>query len=261
MRIDIRWSGASLGILAAAVCGSLLPAIGHAAPTPAASVAPAANAAATVATQTVPDVQIVISPDPMTGQWVVAAVYPGVVTKEKALGRAKSLISLTGWKAHDLVFDNRALQQASEVKGLAPAPPTMSSVSFETADRVVDWRTGAVTLEPLIRAYRDLTHLNVLYMIPGTFSFHGLRHYSDSHVDLTVAAGQGAYAYTAVVKDHALGPLNLPLTETDTRSTGSRSLSRQPGRIGAAVAVLAAILAAVLAFVAVRRWTMSRGGA
>ncbi len=123
-----RHSAAAL-LLGALVCGIRPGAFGAETGTPA--------AAQSIPTATVPDVQIVVSPDP-SGQWVIAAVYPSKTDRRKAESRAKEMLTLGKWKGNGLLFENRALERTENPKGMAP-PPMMSSVTLSTPGNIVNY--------------------------------------------------------------------------------------------------------------------------
>ncbi|MBC8104828.1 MAG: hypothetical protein H7Z41_19815 [Cytophagales bacterium] len=215
---------------------------------------PAASSGS-ISTATVPDVQIVVSPD-STGQWVVAAVYPIKVERKKAESRARQMLTLGKWKGNGLLFENKALERIENPKGMAP-PPVMSSVTLSTPANLVNYADGTVSLEPFIRAYRDLNRLHILFLVPGTFTYRGPRTFRDSDLEMNYASGGSALTYVVQVKNHALGPLRLPRLEpavatvAPSPAAGGETLGTA-SRFGIVIAL--ALAAAGLAFFGVQRW-------
>ncbi|MES2464390.1 MAG: hypothetical protein V4671_27840, partial [Armatimonadota bacterium] len=168
-------------------------------------------AAQSISTANVPDVQIVVSPDP-TGQWVIAAVYPSKTDRKKAEARAKEMLALGKWQTSGLLFENQALERKDNPKGMAP-PPVMSSVTLSTKGNIVNYADGTIDLEPFIRAYRDLGRLNLLFLVPGTFKYRGPQGHSDEDIDLKYASGGSALTFVVQVKNPKLEKLRLPRHE------------------------------------------------
>jgi len=177
----------------------------------------AAPARAQISGKYVPDVQVVVVPFP-SGQWAVSAVYPKRVPRAAAEGRVKRLLDLTGWKGAQFTFEDRALQRAGVnvhlEDGPLPPVPVMSSLTFLTAGKLVDIPDGTLSVEPFARAYRDLNRIHITYLVPGKFTFKGLRHFSDNNVDIALSEGQGAWTYVMNIKNHRLDALGLPRYET-----------------------------------------------
>lgn len=212
-------------------------------------------AAQSISTVTVPDVQIVVSPDP-SGQWVIAAVYPSKTDRPKAESRAKDMLSFGKWKGNGLLFENKALERTENPKGMAP-PPMMSSVTLSTSGNVVNYADGTIALEPFIRAYRDLGRINLLFLVPGTFKYRGPHSYKDSDIEMTFAPGGSALTYVVQVKNHNLSTLRLPRFEpavaTATPSVaGHKTSGNKASRMIGVIAL--ALAAAGLAFFGVQRW-------
>lgn len=220
--------------------------------------------------QTPPDAQIIVMPDPVSGQWAVATVYPAKVPRAQAEARLKQLLTLTGWKtAGRTEFEDRALERVENPSGMKK-PPIMSSVTFQTSSPVVDWQDGTLTVEPFARAFRDLNRVHVTYLLPAGFRFRGLTGYEDKNIDVDFAGGQNAYTYVLTIKNHEMGALNLPRYGTDAASSGAANASRGQGTGGGATALqrilgivlvaLAAIGAGLAAYLIISRPRKSSGG-
>lgn len=211
--------------------------------------------AQSISTATVPDVQIVISPDP-SGQWIIAAVYPSKTDRAKAEARAKEMLALGKWKGSGLLFENKALERSGNPKGMVSLP-VMSSVTLSTLGNVVGYADGTINLEPFIRAYRDLGHINLLFLVPGTFNYRGPHRYRDQDIEMAYAPGGSALTYVVQIKNHALGSLHLPRLEPAVASVIPSASGPKKGdsRVLKMAGVIALALAAAgLAFFGVQRW-------
>lgn len=175
---------------------------------------------APIPTQRIPDVQVIAFPLP-THEWAVTTVYPKVVSQADAQGRVNRLLALTGWKANGMEFKNKALERAASD---TPKAAVMSSVTFRTTGGVVDLVDGTMPLVPFARAFRDLQRVHITYIIPGkTFTFRGIRQFSDNNLDLSLSQGQGAYTYVLNIKNHNLDALQLPRYETLKEGQGTQT--------------------------------------
>jgi hypothetical protein len=126
----------------------------------------------------------------MFRSWSLRVWAPGVSDTE---ARIKRLGAITGWKLEKPEYEDKRLDRDSvnskdpQVrKGsqeVGPAP-VMSSVSFQTTANLVDYAQGTLALEPFLRAFRDLNKVNVTYLIPGQFTYRGLRQFTDTKVEI-----------------------------------------------------------------------------
>lgn len=212
-----------------------------------------------------PDVQIVVMPYP-TGKWGVAMVYPQKVSRAEADRRMQRLLQIGGWKGSDVLWENKALQMADEVRKMPgardlKAEPVMSSLTFQTGGNVVDLADGTMQIEPFARAFRDLSRVHVTYLLAPTFPFRGVRHYSDANLDIQASGQQGAWTYVVNIKNHNLESLNLPRYELvkpkgQTQSaTNSRleAMRRQRRMVGAGLVVVLAAATGMFVWLWTRR--------
>lgn len=224
-----------------------------------------------------PDVQIVVMPNPASGDWVVSAVYPKIVPKKTMEAHYKRLLSLSGWKSKNISYETRGIEKNdgnfSKVKpgdrlnsgkldsgGKAPA---MSSATFVSESAVVKWQSATLPIEPFARAFRDLDRVYVTFFV-GNFPFKGLRRHSDANLDVTLSGqSRGAFTYALHIKNHNLEALNLPRYEAikpqaDIRSVGAETTpgaGRERLRlIGTALVVALAAGAGIFAYSWAHRW-------
>ncbi len=240
VRFDVRWRGITAGIAAI----GLLAGLGQA--RQAFGQIPGANK---------PDVQIILMPLP-TGQWGVSSVYPKQISKKEADARQARLLAASHWNAEGVAFEdgrmNREIKPeefSKENRPGTPPPPIMSSLSFMTSGKAVDFQNGTMVLEPFALAFRDLNRVHITYVMPKGFVFQGLRHYDgpDVAVDM-MSGGEGAYTYVVNIRNHQLNALTLP--KTDPLSPGAQGGAvRKPNKlVGGGVVVLIALIAGGLVY-------------
>jgi len=162
-----------------------------------------------------PDIQVVVAPLSM-GTWGISEVYPSAVDHTLVQSRMQALGQAAGWKiaTESLVRDQSLSPKRRDKKPLdragedadIPGDKVMSSISGSTTDKIVDVTGGSMNIVPFLVSLRDLSHVNIVYLVPPamSFPFHGLRHYEDSHVAIDLAVRQGTYLYTVNIKDHGL---------------------------------------------------------
>ncbi|MDX1934181.1 MAG: hypothetical protein SFU56_16390 [Capsulimonadales bacterium] len=214
---------------------------------------------APIPTRRVPDVQVVAFPLP-TREWAVTTVYPKTVPRTRAESRVRTLLRLTGWRASEPEFKDRALEPSAPD---APKTPVMSSVTFRTTGNVVNLSDGTMPLEPFARAFRDLDRVHITYLIPGDkFAFRGIREYSDNNLEVSLSQGQGAFTYMLNIKNHNLESLRLPTYETIKSDQGSETAAGRTdppglpkGWIGTGLAVAVALGAGTVAYLLFTRMT------
>jgi hypothetical protein len=158
-----------------------------------------------------PEAQIVVAPD-MQGAWLVSMVYPKQVPRVTAEGRAKRLAGLARWKIGELTFEDRALEATQPVSGTKPGEK-MSSVTFRTTAMLVDFRNGTLTMEPFASALRDLSRVNITYLVPGNFVYRGPRRYSDNNIRIVCGGEQSTYNCYMEIKNHQATRFPLPQFE------------------------------------------------
>lgn len=210
-----------------------------------------------------PDVQIMALPHP-TGQWSVTAVYPAPVTREKAEAHLRRLLAVTGWKGNSVAFENRSPESGEAQGGGALDGGALSSMTFLTGAPLVDAQKGTLAVEPFARAYRDLSRIHVTYLLPGGFTFRGLRRYSDPNIEVAFSGGRNSYTYRLTIKNPETETFGLPKFDTGgSRAASAVSVSGPSGRartrrlLGTGLVVLAAVGAGLGAYILASR---ARGG-
>ena len=240
-----HWAGIAAGLLVGGLALSPLP----------------SRAQGAIDTRVPPDVQIVAMP--IGRQWGVTIVYRKPTPRPVAEARLKELLTLTGWQASDVSWENRPADFGPDPANSFATPkekssqgPSMPSITFVTTGKVVDFDGGTMDVAPLARALRDESRVHVTYLLPQDvpFHFHGLRHYSDASLDVNMAtSGQGAYTYVVNIKNHALGNVVLPRFE-DTPATSAAQQTRidalkaRRRMVGTGLVALLALAAGILVY-------------
>ena len=210
-----------------------------------------------------PDVQVVLMPLP-TGQWGVSSVYPKQISRKDADIRQARLIATSHWNADGVIFEDGRMNRdirpeefSKENRPGTPPPPIMSSLSFSTNGKPVDFQNGTMVLEPFALAFRDLNRVHITYIVPKGFAFHGLRHYDGPQVAVDMlSGGEGAYTYVLNIRNHQMSALTLP--KTDPLSPGAQpGAVRRPNKlVGGGVVVFIALIAGGLVYL----WAQKLGG-
>jgi hypothetical protein len=169
------------------------------------------------------DAQVIVAPLP-SGQWAISEVYPAQISRATEESRLNGLMQAGRWTANGATYEDRGLGlKRNDGKPLdrthedkqAPSDAVMSSASAMTNGKVVDITDGTIDIAPFVLSLRDLSRVNIVYLIPPSlgFRFRGFRHFEDSHLAADLAVRQGTYVYTVNIKDHRLADLALPRYE------------------------------------------------
>lgn len=214
-------------------------------------------------TTQMPDVQIMVMPGP--SGFNVATVYPHQIPHAESDQRLKRL-ELSGWHVEHVVYEDRRLERSAsaskdpKIRKAAQsvgAAPIMSSASFQIAAPIIDYTQGTLALEPFLKAFRDVQRVNVTYLVPGQFTFRGMRQYADNRVEVSLSALEGAYTYQVTLKDHRFETLNLPLREVARQESYRvvQNTSAPPQRLllGTGIVALAALGIAGIAYAVAQR--------
>jgi hypothetical protein len=238
---------------------------------------PAASQVTPAGGGTAPDVQVVAIPLP-TGEWAVSSVYNGKVPRAEAQARQQSLAQLTGWRIHDVTYEDRGLglqrrdgkpvRPGSAADADAPTDRVLTSVSFQTPAHIVDFSDGTVDVSPWARAFRDKERVHLTFLLPpgARFSYRGLRHYAGPDLQVDLAPAQpGALTYVLQIKNHQMGALTLPRYQeaTDARTLAERkrqavNLGQRTRVLGTSLIVLFALGAGVLVYLWATRLSNGR---
>jgi len=188
----------------------------------------------------VPDVVVMVLSGAMPSD-TVSFTYKGVVGDAAARADLQSLLNRAGWIAKETRITSGSAQ------------PKMTSVEFQV-DGAVNWRSGALLVEPFVVAFRRFDALQINYLLQGTFPFRSLRNYSDRYIQTDWTSVNNTESYTITIKDHNFDRLNLPLVVEPPGSPKTESVERpsQGGR-KTWLALVLALAAGAVVFVVVSR--------
>ncbi len=176
----------------------------------------------------------------------VSFTYASAVERARAERHLQSLLAETRWTATTTTITDGP---PTEIDGTP-----MTSVEFSTVGAVA-LDAGGLLLEPIIKAFKDLERIGVIYVISAPFSFRGLGDYENQHVRIAFRHGADTYEYSVTIKDADFETLGLPFLQPETAAhtddPGNKSSPPQVFKV-AAVLILA-LLAAAFAYLVARR--------
>lgn len=171
----------------------------------------------------------------------VNITYNSPVDKDTAETDLNALLQATGWQKNNL-------QMANE---------NNSTFVVFTSGGTINWRDGALLVEPFAQTFKRYDMIKLHYMTPGSgFSFRSLREYSDRYVDIDWLSGNNSHQYTIRIKDHSFDKLNLPLVVDPPKDdSGDGSGKKSQGSKNIWLAFVVAIAAGAVVFIVVNRIT------
>jgi len=179
----------------------------------------------------VPDVLVLMR---ITGGTdLISFTYPKVVKRTQAAEHLKRLLAETGWAASDISITDDSVQEAGETP--------MTSVEFAAAG-AVRLDIGGLPLEPIIKAFKDLKTMQVVYAVPASFAFRGLSEYENEYVKIALRRGTTTYMYSITIKDPDFETLGLPFLQPEVAEAADDT-----GHGGSSPTILAVTLVVVLA--------------
>lgn len=128
--------------------------------------------------------------------------YTTVVPLKTAQADLDAIAALGKWRVSD------ARSETKSSGGPNPKPTT--SITWR-AERVIGYSDGTLPLEPFVTALKRFKLIRVLYILPASFQFRGLRQFSNDYVDILFSPNENCY--NVVVKNNHFSRLNLPLTQ------------------------------------------------
>ncbi len=176
----------------------------------------------------------------------VSFTYPKVVSQNQAMAHLSRVTSETGWQTLDLRITNNSLLKS----GSNP----MTSVEF-TTPQVVRLDLGGFPIEPLIKAFKDLKHIEIVYVTPPNFTFQGLKNFENKYVKITLQRGTNTYRYQITIKDSDFETLGLPFLQPEAPSTPKTEVATEHKSRALAVVliIIIALIAGALTYYFVRR--------
>ena len=89
----------------------------------------------------------------------------------------------------------------------------MSSSTFTTTAPMLDPKDGAVALEPMLLAYKDLQRVYITFMAPQGVSPHGPKEFRDDNIILFSRPEPGTLTYVTKIRNHNVTAFGLPRLE------------------------------------------------
>ena len=188
-----------------------------------------------------PDVIVWVDARNQGGHWV-SVTYAKVIARSEAEHQLWQLLSETGWSAANVDISDETLS--------APPENPMTSVTFMTPE-AIKLESGVLPVEPIVKPLRRLRTMKIIYVVPPSFTFHGLEDYENKYVKISLKRGTNTYEYTVIVKDAKFETLGLPPTGIAQRPT--QSGWRRPGALALSFVAALAVFAAALTYLVTRR--------
>lgn len=175
----------------------------------------------------------------------VAVNYDTVVSQRQTEEDIREIKRISGWPVRNLEIVTH--------KDSTPGSKPVTSSRFEVPP-IANKAEGTLPLEPFISALRRFRSIQVIYLIPGEFNFHGLKDFENDYVKIKLRQREGAYTYQVQVKNPEFDNLNLPLKE-------ERSAEMQKTNISVAarlmIVLMVAVVGGVLVYLIASRFSRS----
>lgn len=150
-----------------------------------------------------PDVLVLVLSG-MGGRDQIGINYLTEVPARQAKADMDALAHQSGWLVEHLSI-------ATRPSGAPGGKPT-TSVTFLTPG-VVNRTEGVLPLEPFIDTLKRFKTIQVNYILPGEFTFRGLKDFENEYVKLKLSNSGNSYAYRVQVKNGDFERLGLPLRQ------------------------------------------------
>ena len=197
-----------------------------------------------------PDVLIFVDARKV-GANAVSITYPKVVTRTQAEAALSNLLRETGWSAASVNITDGSIMKSGEFP--------MTAVEFNTPSAIQ--ADGVITIEPIVRAFRNTTNIQVQYLTSPTVYVSSLGSFENKYVKITLNRGINAYRYSIRIKDSGFEDLGLPKPAAE-RNASTRAVG-QGSRvtiIATVLIIMLALMAATLAYIFTARFTRNRKG-
>jgi hypothetical protein len=132
----------------------------------------------------------------------VSVNYTKLVKKDQVEADLRRLVNATGWTATNIRITNESAMPSGQ-------NPT-TTVEF-TSSPMPDIGSGALVIEPTIVAFKDLSKIEIDYVLTPAATLRALGDYENDYVKIAQLPGPGSYRYRVHVKDHNFQKLNLPI--------------------------------------------------
>ena len=152
-----------------------------------------------------PDVLVLVLGG-MGSSELVSISYNSVIPLPSAQADLDAAAAIGKWEVRD------AKGETKSSGGPKPVPTT--SISF-SAHGVIGYSKGTLPLEPFVVALKRFKRIEIDYLVPSTFEFHGLKDFENQYVAIDMSPSGNSYRYRIVVKNNGFTKLDLPLVQAE----------------------------------------------
>lgn len=163
--------------------------------------------------------------------------YDSVVALPKAQSDLDTIAAAGKWQ----VRDAKGVTKSSG----GPKPVPTTSISF-SAKGLINYADGTLPLEPFLSGLKRFKYIEIDYITPSGFAFHGLKDFENDFVKIQMSQNESSYRYRVIVKDANFTKLDLPLREAEPKTEESGGSGARRVVIAIGLAVVAAVAAYVL---------------
>lgn len=181
-----------------------------------------------------PDVLVLIFAIP-GGPDQIGLTYRNTVPNSQAQRDIQAIQTATGWKV-------AGIHIADMLPPIANSKQKMTSADF-VAQGAVDPNAKFLPIQPLVEALRNYHHVAVTFIINYPFTFEGLRHYADNHVNIALEQNGSGYTYQINYRDSRLDSLNLPRYQPAEASASTIKSSQRKDRVNPWLVALVGVAA------------------
>lgn len=136
------------------------------------------------------------------------------------------------------------LSPSASIKSTSAAKAIRStSVSFQSQG-ILNQQSGTLSLEPLVNTFKRFKYIEVDYITPTSFTFHGLKDFENKYVKIILSQSGSSYRYRVRIKNSSFTRLSLPLKQSAQTESQSIQIALLPKLlIILGIAILGAIIA------------------
>jgi hypothetical protein len=174
----------------------------------------------------------------------VSINYSSTVAEQTVKADIRALAKDTAW-----------LVDSEKVTSRTVAGKKTTSGSFNTL-ATVNYKEGILSVAPFVTVFRRYPSIEVNYLVPERFRFHGLKDFENEFVKLHLEQRGSSYLYRIRVKDSHFDRLVLPTRQPQPRTKEVHGLSTG-GRV--VCVVIFALLCALGAYFGARAICRRRG--
>lgn len=185
------------------------------------------------------------------GEDHISFAFSTAVPENDAAERFQRLLRYGGWEGK-LV---RVRTESPRTIGGNTLPPITDVAG--RARNVIDRTSGGLPVEPFLRAFSDLDHFEIYFLVQGDMPFQGLREWNTRDLQIRLIHTPGVYRYQVRVLRHAADvDLRVPFHQPVEKQKPAQPKQKEvaPGWRIAGVALISVTLG-VLAYL-VMRWAI-----